>query len=387
MIASRYVPGPVMAAVGLFAVAGGGPRPGNVVAAGEAPAAAKARAAAWSGKPITLEVDAREAPRKRLQARLLLPAAPGPLTLVYPQWIPGEHGPTGPIADLAGLRFAAAGKPVPWRRDPVDMFAFHLEVPAGAEVLEATFDYLSPPDAEGFSSGASATAQLTVVSWNQVLLYPKGAASDALTYAASLRLPAGWKYGTALPVGRETAERVEFAPVSLTTLVDSPVLAGAHFHTFALTTAAPAHQVHAAADSEAALEASPPVVAGWKSLVAETGVLFGARHYQSYSFLLTLSDHTAHFGLEHHESSDDRVRERSLVDEDARRVAAGLLPHEMTHSWNGKYRRPTGLATGNFDTPMRGELLWVYEGLTTYLGQVLAARRGLLTADEYPESP
>ncbi len=386
MIASRYVPGPVMVAVGLFAVTGGGPRPGNVVAAGEAPAAAKARAAAWSGKPITLEVDAREAPRKRLQARLLLPAAPGPLTLVYPQWIPGEHGPTGPIADLAGLRFAAAGKPVPWRRDPVDMFAFHLEVPAGSDALEATFEYLSPPDSEGFTSGASATAQLTVVSWNQVLLYPKGAASDALTYAASLRLPAGWKYGTALPVGRETAERVEFAPVSLTTLVDSPVLAGAHFHTFALTTAAPAHQVHAAADSEAALEAPPPVVAGWKSLVAETGVLFGARHYRSYSFLLTLSDHTAHFGLEHHESSDDRVRERSLVDEDARRVAAGLLPHEMTHSWNGKYRRPTGLATGNFDTPMRGELLWVYEGLTTYLGQVLAARSGLLTADEYRES-
>ena len=144
MIASRYVPGPVMAAVGLFAVAGGGPRPGNVVAAGEAPAAAKARAAAWSGKPITLEVDAREAPRKRLQARLLLPAAQGPLTLVYPQWIPGEHGPTGPIADLAGLRFAAAGKPVPWRRDPVDMFAFHLEVPAGADALEATGGGSSP---------------------------------------------------------------------------------------------------------------------------------------------------------------------------------------------------------------------------------------------------
>src|SRR2546425_4208546 len=154
-----------------------------------------------------------------------------------------------------------------------------------------------------------------------------------------------------------------------------------------ISTAAPAHQVHAAADSEAALEAPPPVVAGWKSLVAETGVLFGARHYRSYSFLLTLSDHTAHFGLEHHESSDDRVRERSLVDEDARRVAAGLLPHEMTHSWNGKYRRPTGLATGNFDAPMRGELLWVYEGLTTYLGQGPAARSGVFTPEPHPQSP
>src|SRR3989454_9529990 len=196
--------------------------------------------------PIKIEVDLREAPRRIFHARLDIPTAPGPLTLVYPQWIPGEHGPTGPIADLAGLRSTAAGKPVPWRRDPVDMFAFHLEVPAGADALEATFDYLSPPDSEGFTSGASATTQLTVVSWNQVLLYPKGAASDALTYAASLRLPAGWKYGTALPVARETAERVEFAPVSLTTLVDSPVLAGAHFRSFPLTTDAPAHQVHAA---------------------------------------------------------------------------------------------------------------------------------------------
>ena len=360
----------VMVVMSLVALAGG-------------PFAAGSRAA---GRPITLEVDAREAPRKRLQARLVLPVAPGPLTLLYPKWIPGEHGPTGPIADVVGMRFTAAGKPVAWRRDPVEMFAFQVEVPAGADALEASFEYLSPPDSEGFTSGASATAQLTVVSWNQVLLYPKGAASDALTYAASLRLPAGWKYGTALPVGRETAERVEFTPVSLTTLVDSPVLAGAHFRTFPLTTEAPVHQVHAAADSEAALDPLPQVVAGWKSLVAETGALFGARHYRSYSFLLTLSDHTAHFGLEHHESSDDRVRERSLVDEDQRRISAGLLPHEMTHSWNGKYRRPTGLATGNFDAPMRGELLWVYEGLTTYLGQVLAARSGLLGPEEYRES-
>src|SRR3989441_9907142 len=160
MIGSRRVSERMMVVVSLFAVTGGGPRPGNVFAAGEAPAAAKARAAAWSGKPITLEVDAREAPRKRLQARLLLPAAPGPLTLVYPQWIPGEHGPTGPIADLAGLKFTAAGKPLPWRRDDVDMYAFHCQVPAGASSLEVNLDYLSPVSTGSFSASPAATAQL-----------------------------------------------------------------------------------------------------------------------------------------------------------------------------------------------------------------------------------
>ena len=374
----------VMVVACLVALAGGRFPTGSLAAG---PPAAKSRPAPWMATPITIEVDAREAPRKLLHARLTIPVAPGPLTLLYPQWLPGEHGPTGPIADLAGLTFTtgAEGKPLPWKRDPVDMFAFHLDVPAGTDALEARLDYLSPADAAGFTSGASATARLAVVSWNSVLLYPRGAAGDALRYTASLRLPAGWKYGTALPLARETGDRIEFAPVSLTTLVDSPVLAGAHFHTFALAEDPPT-RLHAAADSEAALEAPSGLVAGWRALVAETGALFGARHYRTYDFLLTLSDHTAHFGLEHHESSDDRVPERSLIDDDARRMAAGLLPHEMTHSWNGKYRRPAGLATGNFESPMRGEMLWVYEGLTTYLGQVLAARSGLLTADEYRES-
>ncbi len=346
------------------------------------PAAAKPTPAARSAvvsRPVLLDVDAREAARKILHARLRLPAAPGPLTLVYPKWLPGEHGPTGPIADLAGLVFTAGGKTLPWRRDAVDMFAFHLDVPAGVDTVEVALDYISPIESDGFSSGASATLWLSMVSWNQVLLFPKGAKGDALTYTASLRLPGGWKYGTALPVASETGERVEFTPVSLTTLVDSPVLIGAHLRTFALGTDAPVHRVQAAADSEAALAAGPALVAGWKNLVAETD-------YRSYSFLLTLSDHTAHFGLEHHESSDDRVAERSLVDEDPRRTAAGLLPHEMTHSWNGKYRRPAGLAPGTFEVPMQGELLWVYEGLTEYLGQVLTARSGLLTPEEYRES-
>ncbi len=336
---------------------------------------------------IQLSVDAGEAPRKIFHVRMSVPASPGPLTLVYPKWIPGEHGPTGPIADVAGLKFSAAGKPLSWRRDPVDMYMFHVEPSAGASSVDVEFDYLSPAAAEGFSSGASATAQMAVVSWNQVLLYPQGRRAADVTFTASLRLPPGWKFGTALPVNRESGNTIEFQPVSLETLVDSPVLLGAHFRTLALAPGiTPAHQLHMAADSNVALEMSPDLQAAYNKLVAEAGALFGARHYRGYHFLLSLSDYVAHFGLEHHESSDNRVAERSLIDPDKRKTMADLLPHEFVHSWNGKHRRPADLATLDFQQPMRSELLWVYEGLTQYLGALLSARSGLRTPDQYREN-
>ena len=345
------------------------------------------RIEAAEARAVVLDVDAREAPRKIFHSKLTIPAVPGPLTLAYPKWIPGEHGPTGPIADLAGLRFSAAGKPVPWKRDPVDMYRIQLVVPAGADAIEAQLDYLSPAETGQFSSGASATANLALVSWNQLLLYPGERKPDEILFDATIRLPHGWKWATALErAPGPPGEGIRFAPVSLTTLVDSPVLAGAYLRVVTLTDGAPAHRLDIAADSDAALAISPELEAQYRSLVAETGALFGGRHYRHYDFLLTLSDHTAHFGLEHHESSDDRVDERSLVDADRRKLMAGLLPHEMTHSWNGKYRRPAGLGIGSFQEPMRGDLLWVYEGLTEYLGQVLSARSGLLTADQYREA-
>jgi len=334
---------------------------------------------------ITLEVDASEAPRKIFHAHLSVPASPGPLTLAYPKWIPGEHGPTGPIADLVGLKFSAAGKLIPWRRDSSDMYLLHLDVPAGASSIEVSLDYLSPAEAGLFSSGSSATARLTLVSWNQVLLYPAGGKADEIRFAAALKLPAGWKYATALDVEKESSDGVRFAPVSLTTLVDSPVLAGAHLKAVTLEAGPPAHRLDIAADSAAALEISPALTAQYRSLVAETGALFGARHYRHYDFLLTLSDHTAHFGLEHHESSDDRTWEKTLGDEGRRRGLASLLSHEYVHSWNGKHRRPAGLATPDYQQPMVGELLWVYEGLTQHLGLLLAARSGLWTPEYYRE--
>jgi predicted metalloprotease with PDZ domain len=340
---------------------------------------------------VPLRVDATDAPRRVFHVQMTMPAKPGPMTLLYPQWIPGDHSPDGPLPQVVGLVVKGGGKTVPWKRDDVNMFAFHIDVPAGTTSLDVSFDFLSPPDTSGFAGGSSATTELAVLNWNQFILYPQGADADRFQYQANLKVPDGWKFGTALPIRRESGNEIEFQPASLTTMVDSPVSAGKHYRTIDLGTdrGAP-HFVHLAGDSDRALEAPAELIAAWKNLVAETGALFGSRHYRDYHFLLTLSDHVAHFGLEHHESSDDRVGERTLVDSALRNYDAALLTHEFTHSWNGKYRRPVGLTSGGkdggYDVPMKGDLLWVYEGLTNYLGEVLAPRSGLWTKEQYMDS-
>ena len=342
---------------------------------------------ATPAKAIELTVDATQAPEKILHAQLQIPVAPGPVTLVYPKWIPGEHGPTGPITDTTGIEFFANNQRLPWRRDLVDMYAFHVTVPQGATTLEARLDLVMPAPPEGFSAGASATEQLDMLSWNQVVLYPKGQSSDDVNVRASVKLPEGWRFGTALPIDNPSTNQISFKTVSLTTLVDSPVLAGAHFRRIPLTPDGPIqHYIDEVADGDAALDMPANTIANYKHLVAEAGALWGARHYTEYHFLLTLSDHTAHFGLEHHQSSDDRLPERSMVDDDPRWLFASLLPHEMTHSWNGKYRRPAGLATPNYQEPMKGDLLWVYEGMTQYWGEILTARSGLWTPQQFFDS-
>jgi len=336
---------------------------------------------------ITLAVDATEAPRKIFHAQLTIPATPGTLTLYYPKWIPGEHAPDGPIVDLAGLKFTGNGQTLTWRRDLTDMFTIHVEVPAGVSSVEASLDYLSPAGERGFSEAASATARMTVVSWNQVLLYPSGWPADQITYSASLRLPAGWKFGSALPVASHSGDEIHFKPTSLYTLVDSPVIAGEYLKVVPLSPAGeyPHHEMDIAADSEAALEAPPEVWQDYRNLVSQAYALFGARHYRDYHFLYSLSNHVAHFGLEHHESDDSRVGEDGLTNPSERTLVAGLLPHEYVHSWNGKYRRPADLSTPDYEKPMVTTMLWVYEGLTSYLGDVLTARSGLWTPQQYRE--
>src|SRR5215203_474902 len=230
---------------------------------------------------IELSLDARDVARKLLHAKMRIPASPGSLTLVYPKWLPGEHGPTGPITDLVGLQVSAGGKPVAWHRDPVDMYAFHVDVPAGAEAVEVAFDFLSPSTPRGFSSAASATPHLALLTWNQVLLYPQGARSDEVMFKPSLRLPAGWKYGTSMITSmftaREATEWIELAPVSLTELVDSPVLIGEHFRVVPLDRDV---ELHIAADSEAALAIPPELTESLRRLVQQADALFGARHFE-----------------------------------------------------------------------------------------------------------
>ncbi len=336
--------------------------------------------------PVRIVVDATRAPQKILRAHLSMPVSPGPLTLLYPKWIPGEHAPSGPIVNLAGLRLAAAGKPVAWHRDDADMYAIQVDVPAGADTLEIDLEYLGAPDGR-FSSGLSSTLELLDLSWNHVVLYPKGPSPAQLTYVARVELPPGWKYSTALPVAGEQGAAVELKPASLTTLIDSPLVAGAHRRAIPLGDVGGApHELDVIADSEEALAIPAQRVAAYEHLVVEANALFGARHYDAYHFLYTLSDQIAGMGLEHHASSDNRSGERALLDEDARRMDAWLLPHEFVHSWNGKHRRPKGLVTRDYQEPMRTDLLWIYEGLTEYLGWVLTGRSGLASDEEEREA-
>jgi predicted metalloprotease with PDZ domain len=341
----------------------------------------------------TLAVDATDAPAKVFHAHLTIPAVPGDFVLLYPKWIPGEHGPTGPIVDTAGIYFRAnapgglAGKVLPWHRDPVDVYAYHVEVPPGVTSIDAAIDYLCPMEMPaGFSAGSSATEKLAIVSWNWLVFYPKGKGSDEVGVEASLKLPPNWQWATALPHTASAPGAVQFALASLTTLVDSPVIIGQYMKKISLQPGkTPAHELDIVADDAAALEIEPQGAKDFDNLVVEAGLLYGARHYREYHFLLTLSDHVAHFGLEHHESNDSRTAESYLTDSSEWTLGASLLPHEYTHSWNGKYRRPAGLATPDYASPMEGNLLWVYEGLTEYFGYVLTARSGLQTPEQWRE--
>jgi predicted metalloprotease with PDZ domain len=332
---------------------------------------------------ITVEVDARRAAQGLFHSHLVLPAAPGPLVLTYPKWIPGEHSPTGPIQQLVGLRFTAAGTELAWKRDPVEMFDFHLEVPAGATSIEADFDYLSPPETFGGGYGESpnATAHLFVLLWNQQVLVPRGMASDAVTFRPAVVLPSGWGFDSALQEPARAGDRIEFAALSLTALVDSPLLAGEHLRTYPVVGGTGGSHADApvrltvAADDAADLEVPAARLAELARVVAEAQALFGARHYRRYVWLVALTSAMDPNGLEHPESSDNRLPPQVFTGAQAGLAELRILPHEYVHSWNGKFRRPGGLATGDYERPMVGELLWIYEGLTRYLGDVVLSTR------------
>jgi predicted metalloprotease with PDZ domain len=338
-------------------------------------------AVSLDAQTIRVAVDATDAARKLFHSHLTIPAAPGPMKLAYAQWLPGEHGPTGPIDELVNVRIAANGQRVAWTRDPRDMFVFNIDVPAGANEIEVDATYLAPTDRGSFTAGPSATPNLAILGWNTVLLFPPGKDGEELMVEGSIKMPEGWTSACAL---QQTDGKYERA--SLTTYIDSPLIMGRYLKSVDIPSGTgPPHRINIVADSRAALETPATFAADYSRLVAEAGAAFGAYHFRKYDWLLTLSEHVAHFGLEHHESSDNRMPEATLAEADTRKGLAGLLSHEYAHSWNGKYRRPAIMLSPDYQAPMEGNLLWVYEGLTTYLGPVLATRAGLWTPEEFRE--
>ncbi len=327
---------------------------------------------------IRLVVDARDVTRAILRVKETIPvAAAGPLTLLYPKWLPGDHSPSGEIEKLSGLRITAGGKPVAWRRDTIDVYAFHVDVPDGAQALDIEFQFVSATDPE--QGRVVATPDMVNVQWNSVALYPAGFFVRRIMIDPSVELPDGWKAATALEPAGPAGAAIRYKPVAFDTLVDSPMFAGRNLRTEELGDGV---RLNVVADRADQLAATPEQLAAHRALVTQAVKLFGAQHYNHYDFLLALSSRQGGVGLEHHRSSENGVKPGYFIDWDASMPDRDLLPHEYTHSWNGKFRRPYDLWTPDYRTPMQDDLLWVYEGQTQFWGVVLAARSGLWSKED-----
>jgi predicted metalloprotease with PDZ domain len=349
-------------------------------------------ARAGEGPTLRLEIDARDLPRRLMHSRIEVPCRPGKLALWYPKWVPGTHSPCGPIQDVAGLRLETPDcKAIPWRRDETDVFRVECDVPSGVGAIIVRLDTICN------EAAVSAAGYLTfgnesvgIINWATCLMYPEGPTADDTRVALTLRLPPTWSFATALePASGENApaagKPVTFRTVSLTDLADNPMIAGEHVRTIPLDTGKyPPAFLDLASESAAALQVGPEVVATYGRVVQQAGALFGTCHYPSFHFLVTCSDRLGYLGLEHLACSINGVHERDLLDPGRLRGWVGnLLPHEYVHSWCGKFRRPAGMCTPNFQTPQKTRLLWVYEGLTEYLGEILMVRSGMIDAAEY----
>jgi predicted metalloprotease with PDZ domain len=329
------------------------------------------------GGTIGLHVDLTDLERKVMQVRETIPVKSGPLTLFYPRWLPGNHSPHGSVSKLAGLHITAHGKPLEWTRDTVDMYAFHLQVPSGATQLDLSYQYLSPVSAA--TGRVVMTPEIIGLQWNTVVLYPAGYFSSAMQIKAAARVPHGWQSASALDIAARNGEEIEFKPTTLERLIDSPLWAGKHTKRIVLddSTKAPVY-LNVFADTPAALEASEDHIKAHQQLVKQADATFASRHFARYEFLLAISDQFTGIGLEHAESSENGVRPGYFTEWKKDSGARTLLPHEFTHSWNGKFRRPADLWTPDYNTPMQDSLLWIYEGQTQYWGYVLATRSGLV---------
>jgi predicted metalloprotease with PDZ domain len=328
---------------------------------------------------LSLMVDVTNVNARIFKVHETIPVKGGQMTLLYPEWLPGAHSPAIPVADMAGLIITANGKRIPWMRDRVQMHAYHIDVPPGTTLLDVNFQYLAPIDPKR----GRISDKFADVTWINLLLYPAGHFARDMTFSTSIKLPDGWKYACALETASQNGSTVQFKDTTLNTVIDSPLYAGANFKRVDISSG-PDNQVFldVFADKPSDMEITPDELQFHKNLVTEAQKLFASHHYDHYDFLFTVSDTIGGKGLEHHQSSEDGTSAKYFTDWSTGLQARALLPHEYTHSWNGKFRRPADLWTPNFNVPMQDDLLWVYEGLTDYYGNVLTARSGLRTLEQ-----
>lgn len=331
---------------------------------------------------MRLSIDASDVNRAIFSGKLILPVKQaGPMVLLFPRWVPGHHAPSGPIARIAGIQIRANGQDIAWVRDPVRMHALHLAAPQGATSIEVDFQYLSPTDPQ--MGRVEMTPDMIDLQWTSMAPYPEGYASRDMMVAATVKLPAGWKYATALDAASAQDGTIIFEPVDYETLVDSPIVAGRYHRREDLgTLAAAPMMLDIFADAPGLLAASPEQIAVHRTMVDQAAKLFGSRHFDRYTFLTGLSSQIGGLGAEHHKSSENFIASDFFTDWATNAPAREIMAHELVHSWNGKFRRGADLLTPTLDTPMRNSLLWVYEGMTRYYGAVLSARSGLHTLDD-----
>ena len=330
---------------------------------------------------LQLSVDAADLERKIVTVHEQLSGISGETVLLYPEWLPGHHSPSGPIDRIAGMRFSANGKSIAWNRDPVNVYAFHVHVPAGVKSIDVDFQYLSPTSMK--VGRPELSRDVSIVEWNEVVLYPAGFFTRQIPMSVSVTLPDGWKFGSALEVASSSGARTQFKTTPLETVVDSPLYAGRYSQRLDLDPNGPAPvNMDIFADRPELMVVKPEQLAIYRSLVQQAYKLFGSHHYSHYDFLYSLSDQVEQNGLEHHQSSEDGANPEAFLEWNKYASGRDLLSHEYTHSWNGKFRRPADLWTPNYNIPMQDSLLWVYEGQTQYWGEVLAARAGLWTQQQ-----
>ena len=335
---------------------------------------------------IKLEVDATDTVRRIVRVKQVIPIAePGRVTLLYPAWLPGNHAPRGPIEKVAGLSVKADGRPVAWRRDTVDVYAFHVDPPAGARQLEVEFQFLSPTAPN--QGRVVVTPEMMNLQWNALALYPAGWFTRRIAFETTLKLPPGWSYAAALDAAQAQENLIRFQPVDFETLVDSPLFAGRYARLYDLDPGGKIPvRLHVVADRPEELAATPAIVEIHRNLVRQADRLFGSRPFDRYEFLLAITDRLGSIGLEHHRSSENQVEPGYFIDWNSAQADRNLLPHEYAHAWVGKYRRPADLWTPDFNVPMRGQLLWVYEGQDQYWGYVLGGRSGFLSVAQSLEA-